>query len=345
VAEEDCLESLLNAFQVYDRAVDVVSAFEKIFTSSNTALPGTVRHFERFPRIPQESADPLTPDFTVLFEDGGGLAAEIARFGRPDESVDSLCRQIGKYDEMDHLPDGTSTVPVNCLDVMLLVPQALGTAAAKRIIEDRAENSGHWYDPKARPCIVQFGYDEGRYIFQRLLHPGNGMPRDDDRADGLSRWFQENSINVRPEQFREIKAVRSFVNDPVDRLYLATHLWAKTFPTEIGEQAGEGPARLEIDPQDLAKTLRERHGSVRKRDIEAALELLATGRLAQRASESRWVVAYEPLKGRGQRELHANLAERVCKPPKSGPIDRLGKVSATVPKAPVAPRLPGLDDA
>lgn len=342
MADQDCLEGLLSSFKVYDRAVDVVSAFEMLFTASQTELPETVRHFERFPSIPQEDNSDLTPDFSVLFSDGGGLVGEIARFGLPEQSVDSLCRQIGKYDGIGTLPDGTNLTGVDFLDVLLLVPQELGPAAVKRIVEDRAENAEHWYSPQQMPCIVQFGYDEGKYTLQRLLHPKNGMPRDDGRADGLSQWFP-NGINIRPELFKEIKAARSFVNDPVDRLYLATHLWAKTFPTEIGEPVGSGPVRLEVDAGELATTLRERHGHVRKADIEAALGLLKTGRLAQRASETKWVIAYESLKGRGEKELHANLAERVCKPPTRGPIDRLDRSPpATIPSAPPPPRLPGL---
>jgi hypothetical protein len=322
VADQDCLDALLSSFKIYDRAVDVVSIFEMLFTKSQT-LPPTVRHFERFPRIPLDDQSPLTPDFSVLFGDGGGLVGEIAHIARREESVDSVCKQIGRYDEIPILPDGTGLSEVDYIDVLLLVPQHLGPAALKRILEDRADNDDHWYAPQQMPCIVQFGYDDGRYTLQRPPHPSNGMPRDDARDDGLSKWFPE-GINVKPELFKEIKAARAFVNDGVDRLYLATHLWSKTFPTEIGEPPTNGPVRLEVDAADLAQTLRERHGHVRKKDIVAALDLLTTGRLAERASETKWVIAYEPPK-RGEKELHANFAERICKPPGSGPIDRLAR--------------------
>ncbi len=336
MADQDCLDGLLSSYKIYDRTVDVVSIFEMLFTKSQT-LPPTVRHFERFPKISQDGQSALTPDFSVLFNDGGGLVGEIAQFALPEQSVDSLCQQIGGYDEITALSDGTSLTNVDYLDVLLLVPQTLGPAALKRIIDERVENDEHWYSPQQRPCIVQFGYDDGRYTLQRPPHPKNGMPRDEGRTDGLSQWFPE-GINVRPDHFKEIKAARAFVNDGVDRLYLATHLWAKTFPTEIGEPPGQGPVRLEVNAADLAKTLKERHGHVRKADIESALKLLVTGRLAQRASETTWVIAFEPPK-RGEKELHTNLAERVCKPPGSGPIDRLDRPSPSPPSPPPAARL------
>lgn len=80
----ECVERLLYGFTTYDRAVDVVSAFEMAFTSSLTGVPETVRHFERFPRVPDEDGTILTPDFSVVFDDGGGLVGEIARIALHD---------------------------------------------------------------------------------------------------------------------------------------------------------------------------------------------------------------------------------------------------------------------
>ncbi|MGA9635279.1 MAG: hypothetical protein WBQ41_08575, partial [Solirubrobacterales bacterium] len=159
---EECIQELLRGFTTYDRAVDVVSVFEMIFTASDTDLPGTVKHFERFPRVSQEDGDPLTPDFTILFDDQGGLVGEIARIALRDESVESLCRQIAKYDGIKQLPDGSKEAPTTHSDVLLLVPQTIGPAAVKRVITERAANEDHWYQPAAFPCVVQFGYDEDR---------------------------------------------------------------------------------------------------------------------------------------------------------------------------------------
>src|SRR5207302_5817905 len=124
---------------------------------------------------------------------------------------------------------------VTNLDVVLLVPMDVGPAAAIRILDQRLGDEGHPYKPNAPPCIVQFGFDEGRYLFQRIPHQLNGLPRDGARPDGLGRWFSENGdFRARPERIAHIKAAHAFANDQVDPLYLAVHLWAKTFATQVG---------------------------------------------------------------------------------------------------------------
>ena len=173
----ECVERLLRGFITYDRAVDVVSAFQMAFTTSHSEVPGTVRHFERFPRIPGDEDSTLTPDFTVVFEDGTGLAGEIARLARHENSAENLCRQVEKYDALRQLPDGAGLAEVTHTDVLLLVPQSVGVAAVKRIIVDRFVDPEHPYKPSVAPCVVQFAFDEDRYIFQRLLEPRNGTLR------------------------------------------------------------------------------------------------------------------------------------------------------------------------
>ncbi len=273
----ECVQRLLHGFATYDRAVDVVSAFEMAFTTSRSQVPGTVRHFERFPAIPSGEDSTLTPDFTVVFDDGTGLAGEIARLAMHENSAESLCRQVAKYDALAQLPDGTGLAEVTHTDVLLLVPQSVGVAVVKRIVVDRFANPEHPYKPSVAPCVVQFAIDEDRYIFQRLLEPRNGILRDGDRADGLGRWFEENGdFKARPSRFSDIKAARAFVNDPADPLYLATHLWAKTFPTVAGDAAR--PVRLEVRAADLAAELRDRYGGVLTSDVDQALGLLKSAK-------------------------------------------------------------------
>jgi hypothetical protein len=241
----ECVERLLHGFTTYDRAVDVVSAFEMLFTSSRTEVSGTVRHFERFPRIPDGLGGTLTPDFTVVFKDATGLAGEIARLAMHERSADKVCSQIEKYDQLRQLPVDGGLTEVKYTDVLLLVPQSVGVAAVKRIVVDRFAEPSDPYKPSVAPCVVQFAFDEDRYIFQRLLEPRNGTLRDGERADGLGRWFEENGdVKARPARFSDIKAARAFINDPADRLYLATHLWSKTFPTAAGDVPR--PVRLEL---------------------------------------------------------------------------------------------------
>lgn len=331
----ECVERLLLGFTTYDRAVDVVSAFEMAFTSSRTGVPETVNHFERFPRVPDPGGRILTPDFSVVFDDGGGLVSEIARIALHENSVDSLCRQIAKYDSLTQLPGPEGLVDVAFVDVLVLVPQSVGVAAVKRIVVERYAATAHWYKPSTPPCVVQFAFDEDRYIFQRLLEPSNGVLREGDREDGLGRWFEENGdFKARPSRFSDIKAARAFMNDPVDVLYLATHLWAKTFPTMAADS--RRPVRLELEAADVAAELRDKYGRVRSGDVERALDLLKTAKLADRTPEG-WVVAWEELRVTGERDLANTLATRSCRPPGRGALAKLEaaeRASATAPEPP-----------
>jgi len=331
----ECVERLLRGFTTYDRAVDVVSAFEMAFTTSHSDVPGTVEHFERFPRVPDADGNKLRPDFSVVFKDGAGLVGEIARLALPDNSVESVCAQIAKYDALSVLPGPDGLVEVTYTDVLLLVPQSVGVAAVKRIVVERYAAPAHPYKPDVPPCVVQYAFDEDRYIFQRLLEPTNGVLRDGDRIDGLGRWFDENGdFKAKPSRFSDIKADRAFMNDPVDVLYLATHLWAKSFPTMAAD--GRRPVRLELKAADVAAELRDKFGGVRSRDVEHALDLLKTAKLAERTPDG-WVVAWEELRVTGERDLAHALATRSCRPPGRSALTKLEaaeRAAATAPEPP-----------
>ena len=122
---------LLNEFTTYDQHVDVVSAFEWIFTDPAVKnMPDTVHHFERFPKIHHKVTD-LTPDFTVLFKDGTAIVAEIAQLALADGSVDGLCHQIGNYANLSVVDPGPARAPaVEHVDVIYFVPMATGNAVA-----------------------------------------------------------------------------------------------------------------------------------------------------------------------------------------------------------------------
>lgn len=320
----NCVPDMLEGFRKYDRAVDIVSAFEMIFTASATELPREVEHFERFPHIDHEDGKAATPDLSVLYRDGRALVGEIAYLGLHEGSIDSLCNQIGRYDTMGVVPGPTSPVTAAEIDVVVLVPLAVGIDAVRRIHKERRLNPEHTYKPTSPPIIIQFGFSDGKYSFQRIPDPENGLFRDDGRSGGarLSAWF-ESTVSVKPHRFAEVKASRAFVNDPLDDLYLATHLWAKTFATMAGRLGGGFPRRLEIDPSELALNLRKDHGSVRAKDVIRALELLERAGLA-RIIDSRWVVAWDALGGQSK-DLPQKLAERACKKSTSGTIAKLLK--------------------
>lgn len=180
---QECIDDHLRRFRTYDRSVDVVSSFEALFTSS-AELPPTISHFERFPTVIVRGEE-KTPDFTVLFIDNTSLIGEIARIARNDQSVDSLCRQLESYEQAERVPapvGGYQEVTRN--DVVLLIPADVGPDAARRILVERVANTDHWYSPESPPCILQFLFDEERYMFQRLPTQGNGLPNDGSRESG-----------------------------------------------------------------------------------------------------------------------------------------------------------------
>ena len=320
-SSDEQIEHLLRDFRLYDRNVDIVSAWEMIFTTSTTDVPACVRHFERFPSVVATDGNPTAPDFSVVFTDDVGLVGEIASFARRDESVDDLCRQIERYDGLRQLPVGGGALAgVRHVDVMLLVPLNLGTDAIRRVIRERFEDGAHSYSPSAPPVIIQFALDRDpdRYTFQKRPDTGNGYFRDEGRDDSarLSDWFDRSDVNVKPERFREIKAARAFINDPVPPLYLSTFLWAKTF-ADLAAASGEGrPVPLAVAPGTLAGQLRDEYGVVRTQDVEKALALLERAKLAERTPAG-WIAYWTELpRGAGERDLAETLARRSVRPPR-----------------------------
>lgn len=330
---------LLEQFHTYDRSADVVSVFEYLFTEV-AGLAGTVEHFERFPAVQHDDGNPATPDFAVVFDDHSGLAGEIANFALPEQSVDDLCRQIHRYDDLRVLPGSKGLVDVTHVDVLLIVPVRLGTAAIQRIIRDRLLDGDHPYAPKARPCVVQWGEDGGLYSFSKLGEAENGGLREGSREPAIGKWLEQNAISVPIERFRDIKATRVFVNDPTDALYLATHLWAKTFATIAGDAGVESPAVLTVAASQIAQLLRDQFGIGRAADVERAMGILARARLAEQSALGQWSVGWNRLALRaGENDLHQALAARAERPPQTSSLERARRAEALKSTAEPQPRL------
>lgn len=328
-------QDLLRDFQLYDQYVDVVCVFEALFTRVSE-LPGTVVHFERYPTVRTSDGRGVTPDFTVLFNDGRGLVGEIGRVALEEESAEACCHQLLSYDHVEGLPDGTgAVVPVEQVDVMFLTPFTDGSQVARRIL-DRMKDDGHPYSPSHPPCIVQYALEDDlsntRYVFELIPYPDNGTPREhsrpvDERGRiiGIGSWLTESNIKVRPEHFEAVKVERAFMNDPINPLYMAVHLWTQVFP-ELAAGDEKRPARIDVSEGDLAELLRDRYGLGRVADVHAAMSLLERAKFAQtRDFEGGWTVAWEqPRSSADSHNLASDLAERVCNPPTAGPLGRLG---------------------
>lgn len=231
VFEADRLQA---EFDLYDKHVDVVSAFEWLFTQTRE-LPVDVVHFERYPAIDDHGIT-RTPDFTVLFEDGSAIIAEVANLAVHENSIEKACRQIGAYAPLRTVPGPEGSIEeATGVDVVLFVPMEAGPRAVNEIISARLHDDDHPYKPDRPPCIVQFTRDESKYMFQRVLDPANGHIAPGERNPHVEQ-FLDSGLHIPPRHFQTVKSERRFINDPIPALYLATHLWMFTWPTRCDVQ-------------------------------------------------------------------------------------------------------------
>jgi hypothetical protein len=315
-------DRLLAEYTLYDEHVDVVSAFECLFTGPKD-MAATVRHFERFPKISVDG-QAHTPDFTVLFTDDTALVGEISNLALHEGSVDKACRQLGRYAILSHVPDETGRpVRVAAVDVVQYVPMRIGPDAVRRVISERMLNPQHDYNPPAAPCIVQYARDSERYMFQRISDAVNGCINGHGREPHLGARI--GSLNVPAALFAATKANRQFINDPVPALYMAVHLYTHTWPTQYGSRKDE----ITVIPSETAQILRQEFRVGSKEDIRRALELLVAAGLAADNKDGTWVVSPKPPRVRGgDRDLAQVLAKKAAEKP--APIVR----SARAKRAP-----------
>jgi hypothetical protein len=80
--------------------------------------------------------------------------------------------------------------------------------------------------------------------------------------------------------------------------------------------------RVEVRSPDLAAELRNEFGGVLASDVDGALELLGTAKLADRTNDG-WVVAWEEIRVPGEKDLAHAIATRACRPPSRSASSRL----------------------
>lgn len=300
------VQRLLEDFDTYDTHVDIISAFQWLFLRSGL-FTGHVRHFERFPHITMPDGTESTPDFTVLFSDHTGLVGEISKLALHENSVDKAVKQIGKYALLDRLPADAkgNCQPITDVNVLQLVLFRDGLDAVRRIIVERMLNPDHPYKPPKAPVIVQYSRDDVRYTFQRLQNPENGsLPSSQDPM--TVGYLLDRGLNPPIRKFVGIKATAKFMNDPIDPLYLATHLWTQHWPTEFPDLAED----VTVSPKEIADVLRERFGKCRADEVRRALGLLASAGLAADNGDNTWEVSRKQLRLRGEHDVHRIIAHK-----------------------------------
>lgn len=314
---------MMREYETYDHAVDVVSAFEFLFTVPPD-MAATVAHFERFPRIPRtDGGDPDTPDFTVLFTDGTALIGEISRLSLQPKSADSACDQLLRYSQLTQVPDASGHfTAVTDVEVIQLVPPDVGPDAVDKIITDRMLDPDHPYKPSKAACIVQFIRDPDRYMFQRLNDPANGVIDGYGRVPHLGARIRK--INVPASSFVGIKGDKKFMNDPIKPLYLAVVLYIHVWPTELKGRVGE----VTVTPAETAKTLRGWYGAGSANDVRHTLDLLISAGLAVDNKDGTFTVA-KPPRSRSEHDLARVIAQRSAD--KATPVVRAKRTAAQAP--------------
>ncbi|NUT51675.1 MAG: hypothetical protein HOV94_30920 [Saccharothrix sp.] len=243
----------------------------------------------------------------MLFDDETAIIGEIAKVAKPDGSVDKLCKQILGYDRLEKVPSGPNGFAApKYLDVLQIVSVRVGNEACQRIV-DRMKDPNHFYKPSRSPVIVQYARESELYIFQRIPHIDNGRLYGGERSPNIGGYL-DRDLKVGAHRFVKVKAARALINDQADSLYLATHLWAKTWPTLYGV----GTSDIIIDPAKTAEALRKQYGIGRIRDVKRALDLLEEAGLAAKTVGDQWVISRKLLGRRGQRETHSIIAHRAC---------------------------------
>jgi hypothetical protein len=186
----------------------------------------------------------------------------------------------------------------------------LGMPAIQRILVERYADPAHPYKPSRPPVIVQYARNGGKYTFQRLPDPANGTVRDQGRDKSVGQYVTIESLGVPAGHFAHVKAGRVFVNDPVDPLYLATHLWSKTLPSMIGKPTEDA---VTVTEAELAKVLRDHYKHGRVKDVHHALKLLdRAGLAAEGDTKGEWKIPWRQLSTSRGRDLHQTIAARAA---------------------------------
>jgi hypothetical protein len=316
-------DQLLREYRDYDAKVDLVSAFEVYFVESEL-LPNTVAHFERFPRYRAPDGEIVTPDFTVLFEDGTSLVGEISKLAREEGSLEKLLHQIGRYDTLTQAPSGPRAggghdlADVEAVDVLVLVPDGESNAAIDRV-NQAIEERRFGYAPHQRPTVMGWSFDVAgsRYIFKYDDRSNNPRPRTHGRTPSLTSWLEDNhdTLKCPASRLAPLKIRHRFMNDRPPGLYMATILWLDALPAAASPDVP--PVDLAVKPADLAEYLRTSYGWGDVNAVNSGMAFLQRGGLARQTSDG-WAVELKEV-APSSGEVHAELLRRHLAKPK-GPV-------------------------
>ncbi|MGF0316530.1 hypothetical protein [Nocardia fluminea] len=299
--------------------MDIVSIYHWLFTE--TDLAPTVRHFERYPRIQAPDGNQATPDFSVIFNDGSGIVGEIANLALHENSIEKLCKQLGRYDTLTQLPGGENRLcHANPVDVMYLSPMETAADAVKRIMINRYADPEHPYKPGRKPVVVQFTRTSDDYLLQFWPNPEVvGQLYRGSRDPNYATY--DSTLKIQPNRFRANKVQFAFMNDTVAPLYMATRLWVSVFPTKYPVLIDE---EFETTTAEIVAALREYYGMGKADDVRAAMSVLSAGALATPMGDrgNRWVVKRRKLRDKDKKDVHRIIVDRLGNNPDDSPRSR-----------------------
>lgn len=261
----DCQQEWRNQFHVYDQAVDVISCWEGFMSYLYSNIFNHY-HFERFPSIPQDdNKNPLTPDFTVYFNDEYGIVGEVKRtFPENDVAFNSTLNQLVKYDRDCTLKTGNDNrdTPATT-DIVLLISGSSAPQIGTRINEKVNENNLLSFDENLVMLRYQYNTDAtmSRYEFQRVTqYPDEfrdgALPSDISLNNNVGEGGSYRTLEVYPKHFTPIKAKKPLCNDSPPEPYLATIFWHKIFPNYLNKedhrQWRDGSAQKSIEVSDTS---------------------------------------------------------------------------------------------
>ena len=309
----------LTEYKAYDRRCGVVSSFQVFFDKAE-GLSDTVRHFERFPRYEGADGNEVTPDFTVLFEDGTLLIAEIANLARTDGSLDDLLHQLTRYAKLIEGPSarrphgGHDLSGVAATDLLVLTPIDTMNAMCDRI--DEAIVNGK-VSPAVRPTILGYSYDDAtqRFVFNFTDRATNPRLLAHGREPSLDSWLagQADTLYCGVKHFGRVQAAHRFMNDAPPKLYMAVALWLDVLPGLRTDPMASSEELL-VKVADIAERLRDRHGYGDSTAVGHGLEFLREADLARPRRED-WKVFMKQIARGAHDEVRDELLRRVQRKP------------------------------
>lgn len=308
----ECVRNYRDEFSTYDQYVDVVSCWEEFLENYRPYFSGYC--FDRFPSmLPLDGGDPVTPDFSVYFNDSYGIIFEITRTLPPnDDLFDEEMDQIRNYDrDIAFNTGGGSASAPDIHDIVLLVSTTDSQTIEHRIAEFLS--SGR-LDLESNLIPMEYTYlDQDRkakYQFKRLSRVEENF-RDEELPEEwrLSRKLSMeggtfDNIYSPVDKFYKYKATGVLCNDRPPELYIACYLWHHVFPSIAMEEHGslrpaQSISRISVNANDLSSALARDyipHSSIKTQWIEDALEFLVLADVAEPVPNSRYIVKHRDLR-------------------------------------------------